>query len=93
MFIITGTSQGRRVMLIGIPGSALGGVRNSGMAVSLDNRMGRGAPLFDGVDFVSIVRADSRAELRQIADNNGLDVLDQVEVRPGVIEKPTGGQN
>lgn len=69
----------------------MGGIRNSSMAATLDGRMAAEVPLFDGLALLTIVRADSREELRRVAEVNGITVLDMIELRVGINETPTGG--
>ena len=78
------------LLVIGLTGEELGGIRNSEMLATLDGV--RGAPL-QKYDYISIMRADSEEEMRKFAHENNLVILEQQQPRPGLIEKPTGGDN
>lgn len=78
------------LLIIGLSGEELGGIRNSEMLATLDGV--RGAPL-QKYDYISIVRAESEEDMRKLADGTGLVILEQQQPRPGLIEKPTGGDN
>lgn len=91
MFVIIGQAGPHRILLLGIPGSQLGGIRNSSMAATLDVRLSAAVPLFDGLSLLTVVRADSREELSELAAKNGIEVLDRIEIIPGIVEKPKGG--
>ena len=82
----------RRLLIIGLSGSELGGIRNSEMISTLDGVMGASLERFD---YISILRAESEEQLRRFAE--GMDGLvpdeKQGQPRPGLIEKPTGGDN
>lgn len=91
MFHMDGRSaDGKRVVFIGIGGSELGGIRNSGMALTLDGV--RGPPLeLAGTDYLVIVRADSMEALRGIATRAKITIEHMYGLTPGIIEKPRGG--
>ena len=91
MFHIDGhTLEGKRIVFIGIRGSELGGIRNSGMAMTLDGVRGPELNL-EGTDFLVIVRADSIEALHEIAKRAKITIANVYSMTAGLIEKPKGG--
>ena len=92
MKLLKGRYGTRRLLMIGLSGSELGGIRNSDMISTLDGVMG--APL-ERFDYISVLRAESVEQMEEMA--RGMEGLipdeKQGQPRPGLIEKPEGGAN
>ena len=91
MFLLTGTLKGHRIVMLGITGAQLGGIRNSAMISTYDGVRAARLPFDEQTDFVSILRADSLEELRRKAIEAQVVPDEEVECQPGLIMKPKGG--
>lgn len=88
MKLLKGRWGTHRLLIIGLSGEELGGIRNSDMMATLDGV--RGAPL-QKYDYISIARAETEEDLRKLAEDNDVFIEEQQQPHPGIIEKPKGG--